>query len=367
MGVLAHRRPDQYYWVTALTSGRDRAAEPVACLLMAGLMTLLATLPVVLLFTPVGPQGPVGVTVTLVVAAWALAMAAMWGRRRWPTRAQSKVFFVSIVVGTAVNTLMIVNPMAALLGSVAFAVLGFYVVFFHSTGYLAFNVIVALGVTLEVAHRLSDELGILAALCGFVFVTLVNLAAPVLCWMMLKFVGVDIINPDVDLFTGCATRAAFVGRVGELTGARARDGDNYLVFTVVVLEDLALLAATEPRAYTERAQVSIAQTVQRWTRNSAVVAHLGDGLFAVADIFTNSDLEAYSNRILGALSTTPPRMCLSIGIVRTPLTGLADRGPEDVVDDLVGVATTAAHNAPARGERTKLSVVSRPESPSTDA
>lgn len=366
MGVLAHRSPDQYYWVTSLITERDRAAEPTVCLLVAAVMATLGALPVALAWTPVGPQGALAVTVTVVIAAWTFAMAAMWGRRRWPTRTQSKVFFVGTVLAAGINTVLTANPLAALLGAVSFAVLSFYVVFLHGTGYMVFNVLVAVVVTAEVVFRLAHVTGVIVAACGFVFVMLVNLAAPVVCWLALKFVGIDVINPDVDLFTGCSTPDAFVNRVGELTGARARDGDEYLVLTVVLLDDLALLRETAGRASSDLAQVGIAQTVRRWTRRSAVVSQLNPQLFAIADVFNTADLNGYSTRILGALATTPPRMRLGVGIVRTPLAGLISLSTLDIVDQLVSAAEGAAQRAPDYGGLTRLDIVSIPTFPTED-
>lgn len=366
MGVLAHRRPDQYYWVTSLISERDRTAEPTACLLMAAVMATLGALPVALAWTPVGPQGAFAVTVTVCIAAWTLMTAAMWGRRRWPTRTQSKVFFVGTVLAAAINTVLTADPLAALLGAVAFAVLSFYVVFLHSTGYIVFNVVVALVVTAEVVFRLADIAGAIVAVCGFVFVMLVNLAAPVVCVLARKFVGIDVINPDVDLFTGCSTSDAFVNRVGEMAGARTRDVDEYLVLTVVVVDDLALLRETEGRASSDLTQVGIAQTVRRWTRHSAVVCQLRPELFAVADVFNTADMSAYSSRIQGALAETPARMHLSIGIVRTPLAGLTSRSTPDVVDHLVGAAERAAQHAPVRGDGLRLDIVTIRQFPVED-
>ena len=65
----------------------------------------------------------------------------------------------------------------------------------------------------------------------------------------------------------------------------------------------------------------------------------------IVDVFTSPDPSALVERALGAVSTTPPRMTASIGVVTTPLRPLVPHPPHDVLDEILGIATTAMHAA----------------------
>ena len=58
---------------------------------------------------------------------------------RWPTRAQSLAFVVVVNTSIALACLAHPNPLAALIGCIAFATSGAYVAFFHSTGWMLYN------------------------------------------------------------------------------------------------------------------------------------------------------------------------------------------------------------------------------------
>jgi GGDEF domain-containing protein len=230
-----------------------------------------------------------------------------------------------------------------------------------------FTLLVAAAVTAEVSFELIPTDGVVAGICAFVFVMVVNAAAPVVCWTAMSFAGVQIVDPEVDAFTGLSTPEAFRHRIGELTGARGRDEDKYLVVTTVILDDLPLFAATAPCSALDRAQVAVAQTLSQITRGSAVLSHITDDTFVVAETFKAGDMSGYVDRIVGALANTPPRMNLSIGIARTPMTELATCPPQNILDELIGVARTAARNAvPEAGLRTRMAVVTVPRTSAVD-
>lgn len=340
--LLTHRRPDQYYWAASMLSSKH--VDGVYRGMLATLMAVFSVLQIASLFTPIGPRGAAGVAATVLVAGFCLAMAVMWARRSWPTRGQSKFFFLGTLAASVVTLLALQDPRAALLGTVIFAALGIYVAFFHGTGYLAVNFAGA-SLTVGVASdRLAKQDGIVAAASAFVFVLVVTVIVAVVCWTALRLLGNNVLDRDIDVSTGLSTSEAFYRGVSELIGARTRDGDRYIVFSAVVVDDLGLLAATDGVASQQRAQVAMAQSLQLNTRGSAVLTHLDVNVFVIAEVFSTAQLVPYAERLHGAVGTTTPRMNVSVGVVYTPLCGLATVPPEELAGDLIDAAVRQARS-----------------------
>lgn len=346
MRLLWHRRPDQYYWVTSQLGARhvDGACRG----LFVALTATLGALQIATLFTPVGPRGALAIVSTVVCATFYVVMSVMWARGRWPSRGQSKVFVLGMVAAATTTILLLRDPKAALLGTVMFAALGIYIAFFHGTGYLLVNfaaALLAVGVT---TGKLATEDGVVAAVSAFVFVVVVNVIVAVVCWTALRLSGNDVLSRDTDVSTGLLSTEAFHRGVAELVGARAREGDRYLVFSAVVVDDLGLLAATDGHASRQQAQVAIAQGLRRNTRDSALVTHVhDDNVFVVAEVFSTAALMSYGERLQGALASTSPRMNISVGIVHRPLPGLAELPPEELAEQMIEAATQEARVAPS--------------------
>ena len=69
----------------------------------------------------------------------------------------------------------------------------------------------------------------------------------------------------------------------------------------------------------------------------------------VADSFAGPDATPLVERILNAVSTTPSRVTASLGVVSTPMRGLAQYPPNDLLDELIPVAERAMQQAREAG------------------
>ncbi len=97
---------------------------------MAFLSSSFVACLIVLLTSQDGPREPVPVAMTWIAVIGGLAGMALF-TWRWPTRAQSLAFVV--VVNTSIALACLAhppNPLAALIGCIAFATSGAYVAFF---------------------------------------------------------------------------------------------------------------------------------------------------------------------------------------------------------------------------------------------
>ena len=161
------------------------------------------------------------------------------------------------------------------------------------------------------------------AACLLAVCAIVTIAVATLSQVLVHLLGIKVLAADIEPVTGLLNRSAFYDATGALCASRSRRNDRYLAVVVVRLDHLALLTESGGAAAGERARVAAGQTLRETTRHDAVVAHLPDDEFLIADSFVSPDVRPLIERISGALQTTPLRMTASIGVVRTPMRELA--------------------------------------------
>ncbi|CAN5356110.1 diguanylate cyclase [soil metagenome] len=337
------RQPDHFYWLTAFLAARG--LQTITCRVLAATVLSLAAANVAMLWSPFGPQGTVPRTVILVVAAVCVVMSAMWLRRSWPSRALSAAFVVISSVGIAASCLVQTFPGAGLLGSTAFAALGGYIAFFHPPRYLVLNFMVAGATCVVLAQRLAVTTDAVFATCAWVFIAMVLVSVPIACQGMIHLIGIDVLTSDIDRLTGLPNRDAFYRATGGMISARGRVDDRYLVILVVTLDNFSLLKSTNGSVACERALVSVAQTLRETTRSNAIVGRIGAAEFVIADAFSSTDSSPLVERVRGAIASTPPRLTASIGVVCTPLAVLSGCPPQELLDELIGLATASMADA----------------------
>ena len=98
--------------------------------------------------------------------ASAMTAALLW-LIRWPTRGQSVLFALTGSVCIAASCLVQGDPLAGLLGSGAFAVLGGYIAFFHTAQYMMINFAIAMTTAVVLVDRLVRYYDTVVAGCAF--------------------------------------------------------------------------------------------------------------------------------------------------------------------------------------------------------
>ena len=341
------RRPDHYYWLTALLAARG--AQAITCRLIAVVTAGCGVLSLVLLTSPSGPQGRRDVIIAVGVAVVCLALAGMWLRLRWPQRAAATGFALTASLCVALVCLVQSQPLVGIVVANSFAVVAGYIALFRTARVMAVNTTITITTLVVLAIRqaaLGDVVlaGTTAALVLFVYLML-----PFICHAMVRLLGANTPNQEIDQLTGLANRQAFYRQTAELVSARARVDDRYLVILLLSLDSFSLLIGTEGQGAGDRAHIAVAQTLRETTRGDAVVAHSAPAEFLIADTFSTDDPTPLIERVRGAIATTPPRLTVSIGVVCTPLRALADLPPERVLDELIATAGIAMAEARAAG------------------
>ncbi|CAN5561661.1 diguanylate cyclase [soil metagenome] len=339
--------PDHYYWMTAYLAARG--AQPAVCRAVALATIGLGVIPLLMLASPSGPQGMVGRVLSLAVTAVCVVMALLWLRPIWPSQRMSGAFVVTSSLCIAVVCFTGGDPLANVTAGGAFAILAAYIGLFHTARYVLFNMCVAVITVVWTAVQLTQERDVLFAVCTAVFVITINIAVPLACQTLVHMLEVDVLATDIDSITGLLNQEAFYQHTSELIGARNRGDDRYLVILVTTLDSFRALAATECRVATDRARVAIGQTLRDITRHNAVVAHVGEEEFLISDTFQSTDVSPLVERLRGAVAITPPRLTASVGVVSTPIKALGGASTNEVLDELITIATVAMFDARLAG------------------
>lgn len=349
MRLFTGSAPDQYYAVTSRLAARglQRGAMRVVavCILVLSLPALFA------MTNPGSTRVATGRAVLAVLAVACLGMAAPWLGHRWPTRGQSS--FVVVVGSLALGTgcVLATDPLAGLLLATTFGIVVGYTGLFHGWRLRVLTAASA-GATLAwLAVQIGRE-DIPTAVAVVTPVVLVNVLVGYAGRVIGDATAAEAGPADVEPLTGLPTRRAFDEGAGTLLGARSRDDDRYLVVAVIAIDSFAALLSVKGPRGVEAAQVAVGQALRDSVRRDAVLAHVGDAEFLVADTFTTPDPSPLAERIRGAVAAVPDGVTASIGVVSTLFRPLAERPPHRVLEEVLMLATTAMRQARRRGGNT---------------
>lgn len=331
--------PDQYHAFTTrlAAAGYQTATMRVVggAILALGVPSLLAGV------VPSTPPWPGFRLVYISIAIACVFLAAPWFRYRWPTRRESTAVVVLGTVALAGGCLATIDPQAGLLTAVAFLfVLGFAALF-HSSRLLWFAAVTAGLSIAALSVRVALDQGVAPAVAVTTPIVLCCVIITYAC-RTIATVGSDRHTAaDIDPVTGLMTRESFYAQASTLLGSRHRDDDRYLVVAAITVDTLSAIAGIQGPRGTTRALVSAGQALRETVRRGAVIGHLSESDFVVADTFTTPDPSPLVERLRSAIAATPSGITVSIGVVSTAMRPLADRLPEDVLDEVIELATDA--------------------------
>lgn len=248
----------------------------------------------------------------------------------------------------AVSCLIQTDALSGLFGATAFTLVAIYAAVFHTTRWLAITWI-ATAVTLAVlALRLASFSLAFAIssmlLVGFI-VSFVSLTGRAAIWL----IDADILHENFEPLTGMFNRDGFYEKTTTLLASRSRGDDRFVALSVINLDSFSLVGEFSGVAGTNRARVEIAARLRETARRDAVLAHIADSEFVIADLFESNDASALVERVRGTISSSPSHLSASIGVVTTALQPLVQMPPHDVLDELLSIATNAMYESRRRG------------------
>ena len=338
--------PDQYYAVTSRLAARGHQQTTMrvvaGCILLLGLPAALAAT------NPASSTWGHGALSFAVIALACIAMAMPWLRYRWPSRAQSTAVVMLGTFALTVGCSLAYYPQAGLLIATGFVFVLGYAALFHDARLQLLVAAASAATVLVLAVRIAMT-DVPTALAVTAPVVMLNVVVAFGCRTIAEVAAAGGERTDVEPLTGLLTRDGFDEMAATLLGARHRDDDRYFVVAVVALDNFDPLQSMQGSRATDRARVAVGQALRETVRRDALLGHVDDTEFVVADTFTTSDPTPLAERIRGAVAGTPQGVTASIGVVCTPLRPLADRPPYDVIDEIIALATTAMYRARRRG------------------
>lgn len=343
MRLLAGGAPDQYHAFTTRLSASGYQTTTMrvvgGCILFLGLPALLAGI------APAVTPWPGFRMAYSAIALACVVLALPWFRYRWPTRRESAAVVLAGTLALAGGCLATVDPLAGMVIASAFLLPLGFTALFHSSRLLVF----VLTVTAVTVAWLATRITIGDSIATAVAVTLPIVLLSVIVTYGLRTIatvgGSDETRAELDPVTGLLTRESFYERASTLIGARNRTDDRFLALAVIAIDGLAAIAGIQGARGETQVRIAVGQALRETVRHDAVLGHLDESEFLVADTFTTPDPAPLIERMRGAIATTPSGITASIGVVSTPMRPLASRPPYEVLDGVIAMAAEAMAGA----------------------
>jgi diguanylate cyclase len=234
------RQGDQFDWLTLYLN--TRGIRPIWRAMIAAVIVSIAVVPAVVLVRPTLPHYPAAVVVAPAVSGFGVTVALLW-LIRWPTRGQSVLYALTGSVCIAAACLAQGDPLAGLLGSGAFAVLGGYIAFFHTAPHMMINFSIAVTTAALLVERLIRYYDTVVAGCAFVLVLVLNVAFPFAVQWLVRSLASELQQSSRDALTGLLIRRAFYQSTYGLL-LRRRQGPSYLGVAMIDLDNFKRLNDT---------------------------------------------------------------------------------------------------------------------------
>ena len=351
------RQPDHYQWLSAYLAVRN--LQRFARHMMATIVFTLGVVPVLMLFTPAGPQATAARMVSIAVAVGCAMMATLW-LARWPNRNQSAAFVVVANVFIAATCLLGAQPSNGIQGATAFAALAGYVAFFHTARYLALTLAAAVGTALACAAEIAVAGDLPLAASKLLVLGITIFAVPFCVQVLVHTLGIDALNSDIDPLTDLPNRRAFRRSVRILAAESSRDGAAHLTVVMVDLDDFKRINDTAGHAAGDQTLVVVGGILRRIRRGDSIAARIGGEEFVVAVSGDRKDAIGLAERIRREIAQAPTRVTASIGVASASLYRVAPRDLITHVDCLVESADRAMYRAKRSGGN-RVHVVGHPQ------
>jgi diguanylate cyclase (GGDEF)-like protein len=336
---------DQFDWLTLYLN--TRGIRPTWRAMIAAVIASLAVIPVLALVSPTLPHYPAAEIVAPAASGFGLAVALLW-LLHWPTRVQSVLCCLMGSVWIAAACLVQRDPRMGLLGCCAFAALGGYIAFFHTTHHMMFNFAIAMTTGAVLAERLIGYYDIFVAGGGFLLVLVLNVAFQFAVQWLFYALGSDLRRSSRDTLTGLLTRRTFYQSTYSLL-LRRREGQSYLGVAMIDLDNFKRLNDTYGHSTGDKALVAVGGALRLACPPTSMIARFGGEEFVIADTYPTDELQDIAEQFRTAIAAVRYPITASVGIASAPLGARFDPGERELTDDLVRLADAAMYTAKHSG------------------
>ncbi|BBY31781.1 GGDEF domain-containing protein [Mycolicibacterium sediminis] len=342
-------RAVHYEWITDYLAARRLTG---AVRLMMSLISASLTACLVALLASVdGPRGTVPVAMMSIALAGGVAGSVLWAWR-WPTRGQSLAYAVVSNTSVALGCLSYPSSQGALTGCIAFATMGAYIAFFHSTALVLYNFCLAALVAVSAAVRVAESGHLALAAVDLFLIAQVNIAMPLAIHVLVRALGVDLERADRDPLTGLLNRRSFQNHTEKMLATAVGSPHSYLAVAMIDLDDFKRINDTHGHQAGDDALVAVSRALGLAVMDGpAVIARSGGEEFIVAAVSSTPDATLLARRVCEAIADLPVAITASVGtacIDVGALRGDADELPAGV-ERLVAAADEAMYSAKRAG------------------
>jgi diguanylate cyclase (GGDEF)-like protein len=328
----------------------SRGLQPFSRILIASVVITLGVVPLVMLFSPSGPQGLADRTVAIIMSVLSLGGASAW-LVGWPSRRQSMLFAMGANVGVTVAVVIAGTPATGLLACATFAPNAGYVGLYHSGRLLAATLLNAVFTTVLAGVRIGAA-GDTAMAVGHVLgVVIAVLAVPFGSQLLLHLLSLDARMSNTDPLTGLRNRRGYDQSALKLVAAADRPQSQWLAVILVDLDGFKQINDTHGHGYGDAVLVAVADNLRRVSAMNSVVARLGGEEFLVAELIEPGDAEGAegaAERFRAAVATAPGEVTASVGVASVALTDIGGTAAT-ALTELVGAADAAMNEAKRAG------------------
>ncbi|MBB2990998.1 diguanylate cyclase (GGDEF)-like protein [Mycolicibacterium iranicum] len=339
-----HPEAGHYEWFSGFLDARG-ATLTVRLFVAATALSMAAAL-LILLAGAGGPQSDPARAMMWLAVLGGVAGGALW-LWRWPSRVQSSAFAATTAASITLACLAYPDPLASLLGCIAFTTIGAYVAFFHSTRLVLAFVFVAVAVALSQAIELAAQGRLALGAVDFFLVVQANIAMPVAIHSLLRALRGDLVDADLDPLTGLLNRRAFRRQMTSLL-ARRYDSDRYLLVALVDLDNFKALNDAHGHLAGDQALVSVADALRATATPTAVITRSGGEEFLIADVAPSPRAMLRYQDVCDAIAALPAKVTASVGTAFAELHGESARS-NDAIDHLIAAADMAMYRAKRNG------------------
>jgi diguanylate cyclase (GGDEF)-like protein len=336
---------NHYEWISDYLAARGMST---AVRQMMGLIAASLAFCLLILLRFDGPQETLPILMTWTAVAGGIAGVALWAWR-WPTHGQSVAFVLVSNASIALSCLAYPEPQGALTGCISFATIAAYIAFFHSTGLVLYNFVVATAVGVIAAMRIALSGHEAMAVVDLFLVVQINIAMPLAIHVLVRTLGIDLARADRDPLTGLLNRRSFYAQSSKLLTGPA-DSHHCLVMAVVDLDDFKRINDTYGHQAGDAALVAVAGALgQAVAGHRTVIGRIGGEEFAVAALWDTDDPTPLAQRVCDEIARMCEPITASVGTACASVARLSSDGDKTSLDRLVRAADAAMYRAKRSG------------------
>ncbi|MBX7449044.1 GGDEF domain-containing protein [Mycolicibacterium sp. 3033] len=339
------RSVEHYDWITDFLNTRglkDRTRFWLAATTAAMSGGVLA-----LLFGTGHPNSTIGRTMMWLAVAGGVfgTILFLW---RWPSRQWSQVYVAATTLSITLACMAYPDPLASLLGCIAFATIVSYAAFFHSPR-------VVLGVLLLVTGVAVSQT-VAVALQGRPAMALVDLFLILQCsygvgltfYTLVRTLRGDLAIADLDPLTGLLNRRAFRNMV-QARLSHHHDDAGFLLTALLDLDRFKAVNDTRGHAAGDQALVAVADALRATATTTTVIARSGGEEFLLADIVATDEAVSRFEQVCSAIAKLPCGITGSIGTALLDVSMLTEDSFDLMMDQLITAADKAMYDAKHHG------------------